>query len=43
MMNIETLIYGVDPTEGIVHVQANYDGQVTIWRGIDGKTIAESE
>lgn len=43
MMNVETLIFGTDPTAGIVHVQANYDGQATIWRRVEGKILVERE
>ena len=42
-VDIEKLIYEHDSTQGIVSVKADYNGQVTLWRRVNGQLKMETE
>ena len=39
----EALVFGADPTPGIVSVNVRADGTVTIWRRVDGQVLRETD
>ena len=39
----EALVFGADPTPGIVSVNVRADGSVTIWRRVDGQVLRETD
>jgi DNA polymerase elongation subunit (family B) len=39
----EALVFGADPTPGIVSVDVRADGSVTVWRRVDGQVLRETD
>ncbi len=42
-LNADELLFGWDPTPGIVSVWADRDGRVLVWRRVDGRVVCERE
>lgn len=42
-MRSHELLFGRDPTPGIVSVAAGRDGQATVWRRVDGELVCERD
>jgi DNA polymerase I len=43
LLDPEALVFGIDPTPGIVSVAVRADGSVTIWRRVDGQVRRETD